>query len=247
MTASTHTPAVTVTLRGNVGSGTVTYAQEKVAAVLAEVGRPILGAKVVLDWHRDPALHRPARVDVGVNVNGTIVRAKSERPTMQEAIDEMEERLRRRIRALQDRERSHRHDASLSRQRHSDVVRSVAVPLPRLTDDQEILRERAEPAPALTPEEASYEMDLVDHEFYLFQDAASGSPALLRRAGPHAYTIDVVPPTLTESQAVAQLDRTAEPLAFYVDADSGEARVLHVRPDGRRASISLVAEPVVPR
>lgn len=242
MTTMTKPLAVTVTLRGNVGPGAARYARTKIATVLEEIREPVLDAHVVLDWHRDPARKRPALAEVGVDVNGTMIRAMSVRPTMQEAVDELEERLRRRIRRLENRERArHRHAPSGEHQwRHGDPPRPTYAHFARPVDEREIVRHKAHPDIELSSEEAIYEMEMLDHDFYLFRDAETGSPAVLRRVEPHSYAVDALPPSLTEAQARARLDASGEPMVFYIDAESGEARVLYLRYDGHYGSIALV-------
>lgn len=241
MTVMTKPLSVAVTHRGNVGPGIAKYARAKVAAVLEDVRGPVLDAHVVLDWHRDPAVHRPALAEVSVDLNGTQIRAMSVRPTMQEAVDEMEDRLRRRIRRFEDHELlRHRHPGVVAR---GDRGRPASAHFKRPVDEREIVRYKAHPGVALTPDEATYEMELLDHDFYLFHDAETGGPALLRRVDPHAYTVDALPPTLTEAQARSRLDVAGEPLVFYVDAKTGEARVLYLRYDGHYGSISLARHP----
>jgi len=102
------------------------------------------------------------------------------------------------------------------------------------------VRYKAHPDIALTPDEATYEMELLDHDFYLFHDVETGSPALLRRVEPQVYEVDARPPTLTEAQARSRLDVAGEPFVFYVDAESGQGRVLYLRYDGHYGSISLM-------
>ena len=100
-----HAP-VEVTLRGEVGESAGRYAQEKVEQALS-VARPrVLHAHVVLDLRHDPAVQRPARAEATVDVEGTTLRAHATAPTVTEAVDELEDRLRRRLVQLQDRTRT---------------------------------------------------------------------------------------------------------------------------------------------
>ena len=102
----------------------------------------------------------------------------------------------------------------------------------------------------MTVDEAAYEMDLLDHDFFLYTDAATGAPALVHRlpqggfavsggAGLHdqVTTSGAVlprggPPTLTEAQARERIEAGGEPVVFYLDAETGGARVLYTRYDG---------------
>ncbi|HWU32157.1 MAG TPA: sigma 54 modulation/S30EA ribosomal C-terminal domain-containing protein, partial [Marmoricola sp.] len=217
MTTSTRPLSIAVTHRGNVGPGAATWARAEVAAVLDEVHESVISAHVVLDWDRDQGRERPAIAQVDVDLNGTHLRAMSVRPTMHEALDEMKERLRRRVRRFENRERAKRHQAAPANQEwhEDDPPRSAPTHFLREADEREIVRHKAHPDLGLTPDEAAYEMELLDHDFYLFRNTETGSPAVLRRVDPHSCAVDNLPPMLTEEQARARLDVSGEPFAFY--------------------------------
>ncbi|HWU33276.1 MAG TPA: HPF/RaiA family ribosome-associated protein [Marmoricola sp.] len=242
MTTSTDLLPVSVTLRGNVGPGTADYARSKVHTALEDVGGSVRNVSVVLDWQRNPALLCPARAEASADIDGTLIRAKSVRPTMQEAIDELEDRLRRRVRQVEENRRSHhrRHRSTRHEWRHGDRPRPIPAFCFRPIEEREIVRHKAHVATALTPDEASYEMELLDHDFFLFYNLETGSPAVLRRVEPHTYAVDSLPPELSEAQARERLEMAGDSMVFFIDAGSGEARVLYLRHDGHYGSITLV-------
>ena len=106
MSISAQSVPIEVTLRGNLGEGAGTYARTKVAGALRVARQPVLRAHVVLDYRHDPALVRRAVASVSVDVNGRLLRARSSAATMQEAVDDLEYRLRRQLVQLHDRTRT---------------------------------------------------------------------------------------------------------------------------------------------
>lgn len=75
------------------------YAVDKVRHVAAKVGEPVLFASVAFRHLDNPAAVRPARVAALLDVNGRTVRAHGAAPTYTEAIDELADRLARRVRS----------------------------------------------------------------------------------------------------------------------------------------------------
>lgn len=253
MTMPAGSASIEVTVRGDVGEQVRAYAVEKVGVALAVAHRPVLRAHVVLGLRQDPAVRAPATAEATVDVGGTVLRARATAPLMTEAIDEMESRLRRRLTQAQDRTRTrHRWTgvASEHEWRHGDMPRRPEAWYPRPPESRELVRRKTFAAEPLTVDEAAYDMEALDHDFFLYTDYASGEPALVRRlpaggyavrggAGPESVAgaaADVVleppPPRLSEDEARARLDSDSEPFVFYLDVGSGQGRVLYRRYDG---------------
>jgi ribosome-associated translation inhibitor RaiA len=247
---------VEVTLRGNVGDFAGEYARDKVAAALEVAHEPVLGAHVVLDWSRDPGLERHALAEVTVDVNGTAVRAKTAAPTMNEAVDDLEHRLRSQLVRLQDRNRTRHRWTGIAEEdewRHGDLPRRPVPFYPRPEDTREVVRHKTFASVPMTVDEAAYEMDLLDHDFFLYRDAESGGPALVHRLPAGGYgaqgvepaeavatvTYEAAPPVLTEAEARARLEADGEPFVFYQDSETGDGRVLYHRYDGHYGLITL--------
>lgn len=264
MSVSTSSIPVQVTRRGNVGSGTVPYARKKIQSALRLGREPVRYAHVVLDWRRDPAIDRPALAEATVDVDGTIVQATSIAPTMVEAVDDLEERLRRQLVHLEDRTRTrHRWTALASEHewRHGDLPRRRAAYFPRPAETREIVRRKSFASAPMTVDEAAYEMDLLDHDFFVYRDADTARPALVHRldgggygvqgaAPPPGSTPEAIvtweppPPSLTDEEARARLDADDEPFVFYLDEATGEGRVIYLRYDGH---YGIIAERPGPR
>jgi hypothetical protein len=118
-----------------------------------------------------------------------------------------------------------------------------------------VVRHKAFASAPLTVDEAAYEMDLLDHDFFLYRDAASGRPALVRHRPEGGYGVrgadpdqavataieEPPPPSLTDAEARARLDADTEPFVFYLETGTGEGRVLYHRYDGHYGLITLTA------
>ena len=108
----------------------------------------------------------------------------------------------------------------------------------------------------MSPEAAAAEMLLLDHDFHVFTDAASGENALvysrpdgvlaLRRQGGSGsyvapFVIDADPvPTIGVEDAIERLNLTDDPFEFFVDASSGRGAVLYRRYDGHYGLVSPI-------
>lgn len=247
---------IEVTLRGNVGDFAAGYARDKVSQALEVVHEPVLYAHVVLDWTHDPAMERHALVTVSVDVNGSRVHAKTTAPSMNEAVDEVEDRLRRQLVQLRDRSRTRHRWTGIAAERewrHGDLPRRPLPYFPRPPETREVVRHKSFASEPMTVDEAAYEMDLLDHDFFLYTDATSGEAALVHRLPTGGYglqgpapteevptvTYEAQPPTLTDTEARSRLEADGEPFVFYLDSATGAGRVLYHRYDGHYGLIDL--------
>ncbi|HET8605271.1 MAG TPA: HPF/RaiA family ribosome-associated protein [Marmoricola sp.] len=264
MPVSTASMPIEVTLRGNVGEGAGRYARTKVAKALSVAHRPVRRAHVVLEFRHDPALEHKAAAEATAVVDGTTVRAKAAAATMPEAVDELEYRLRRRLVQLQERSRDrHRWTgvATAHEWRHGDLPRRPVAGFPRPPELREVVRRKSFASAPMTVDEAAYEMDLLDHDFFLYLEVGSGTPAVVHRTAGGRYGVSVAggaadtgeagtreagalvrepgPPRLSEAEARTRLEADGETWVFYLDATTGEGRVLYLRYDGDYGVVSV--------
>ena len=59
----------------------------------------------------------------------------------------------------------------------------------QVDDGPLIVREKTHRAPAMTLDQALYEMELVGHDFFLFHDAESGTPSVVYRRKGYDYGV----------------------------------------------------------
>ena len=109
----------------------------------------------------------------------------------------------------------------------------------------------------MTPEAAAAEMLLLDHDFHVFMDEASGEDALVhsrpdgvlalrRQYGSGSYVapfvLDAEPvPTIGVEDATERLNLTDDPFEFFVYASSGRGAVLYRRYDGHYGLVTAEA------
>jgi ribosomal subunit interface protein len=158
------------------------------------------------------------RVEITCRVRGPVVRAEACADDFYAALDQAMAKVERRFRQAADRRRVHhgRHTPT-SLAAATAAGASVAAGAPDsggattavLDADSElgsadwnglgpvdehspgrIVREKEHPADPTTIDQALHEMELVGHDFYLFQDAATGRPSVVYRR--HGYDYGVI-------------------------------------------------------
>jgi ribosome-associated translation inhibitor RaiA len=240
-----------VVVRGDVPNTMVAYAREKARHVVASTTIPVLNVRVRLERHADPARHCGNHVEMSLDLDGTPVRAHRSAPTMHEAIDGTCARLRRRLEVASERARSialrHRDHKSWH---HDDLRVDRPAFFSRPPDGRQVVRCKTF---ALTPEpidEALADLELLDHDFFLFRHDETGAENVVYRTG-HAYgimqrvatpkTVAACTPPLevgsrpareTIDTARTMLDLTHDRFVFFVDMDADRACVLYRRYDG---------------
>ena len=255
MSTTAEPVQVDVTLRNNVGEFAGGYAHRKVAEALTVAPGPVLAAHVVLNWRHDPAMVRHATAEASVDVDGHLVRAKAAAPTMAEAVDSLEYRLRRQLVHLRDHALTRHRWTGIAPDhewRRGDLPRRPVPYFPRPQSTREIVRRKSFASTPMTVDEAAFEMDVLDHDFFLYRDV-SGASALVHRLVDGGYGVQGVgpdgtvatvtyeppPPSLTDTEARTRLEADGEPFVFYLDAATGSGRVLYHRYDGHYGLIDL--------
>ncbi|MBM3674924.1 MAG: HPF/RaiA family ribosome-associated protein [Actinobacteria bacterium] len=247
-------PQVTVSTQGEVNADERAYAEEKFAHVMKLAPGPVLHAQLRLAMEPDPARERPAVVKGSLDVDGRSVRAHVAAASMREAIDAFEARLRDRLVHLgerpQSRERRHR-DSGPGKWRHGDAPTPHPEYSDRPVDGREIVRRKQLAPGPETPDEAVFDMETLDHDWFLFTNASSGEdsvvhrvpggfaivapnpdPAELERCAAPITVSPLVPARLGVDQAIEVLDLAAEPFVFFLDERTGRGCVVYRRYDG---------------
>jgi ribosomal subunit interface protein len=137
------------------------------------------------------------RVEITCHGKGPVIRAEAAADEKYAALDIAYGRLVERLRRAADR----RHDHHRSQGRaFAERMHAAAVTEPATSADESdgdddggqgpfIVREKTHRAPAMTLDQALYEMELVGHDFFLFQDAASGTPSVVYRRKGYDYGV----------------------------------------------------------
>lgn len=254
MAGQTRDP--TIVVRGGVPDAMVAYAREKTLHVVASTNVPVLAVEVRLDLHGDPARRRPNHVEITLDLDGAPVRAHGNAPTMREAIDGTCARLRRRLGTATERARArtfrHRDERSWH---HDDEPTERPAFYPRSASTREVVRRKTFAAHPETIDEALTDLDLLDHDFYLFRHDETGAEAVVYRLddryglmqrAPTEYTsvargdeLEIGPPPVHSIEtARSMLDESDAPFVFFIDAVDDTAGVLYRRYDGHYGVIT---------
>jgi ribosome-associated translation inhibitor RaiA len=241
--------------RGQVPEQELAYAEAKLAHLARHAPGPILARRLRLAVEPDPARERPAIASASFDVDGHVVRTHVAAPTLHEAIDRLESRLRRRLDRLGDRSRAvhlrHR-DAGLGEWQHGNSPTHRPEYFDRPPDERQVIRRKSFALASETPEEAAFDLEMLDHDFFLFQNAETGEPNVISRAAGSGYELiqptpvepgslsewipirlsALVPSHQTLEQATALLDLGDEPFVFFLDEQTGEGTVVYRRYDG---------------
>jgi hypothetical protein len=192
---------------------------------------------------------------VAVDVDGDLVRAQVVARSTPEATDLLVRRLHDRLEhRARHREFLHRSDslAQPGEWRHGDLPATRSAIFDRPVEDRQLVRHKTFAVGELTPDEAVYDMEQLDYEFYLFSEVASGADAVMERSesggyrlrrvsgsevdpGPTAAPVEVSqqrPPALRLDDALERLNTGGESHIFFVNPATGRGGVVYRRYDG---------------
>jgi ribosome-associated translation inhibitor RaiA len=241
--------------RGPVPEHELAYAQAKVAHVARHAPGPVLDARLRLAVESDPARERPAIASASFDVDGRVVRGHVAAPTLHEAIDRLESRLRHRLERLEDRDhalRSRHRDAGPGEWHHGDAPTHRPEYYDRPVEERRLVRRKTFALESETPEEAAFDLELLDHDFFLFRNAETDEANVIHRVAGGGYELIqptrtspdplsdwvpirasvLAPPHQTLEDATALLEMGDQAFVFFLDEATGEGNVVYRRYDG---------------
>jgi len=249
-TTSDQAIEVVVQTHGDVNRWEREYARDKIDRLRGMVGAPVLFARVDLRRFTDPARERPVDAKASVDVNGRLVRAHVAADTVTEAVDLLDARLRERLARLHGRDEARVHSAPRP---PVHAVRPAFAVLP--AEEREVVAHKSFAVGEQTVDEAVFDLELLDHDFFLFRNAATGEDNVVARVDdgyelfeprircPLADVVESVrhspvsPPVVHLDEAMEILDLGDLPFVFFVDPDDGRGRVCYRRYDGHYGMI----------
>jgi ribosomal subunit interface protein len=169
-------------------------------AKLERYDQKIIRADVELHHERNPRQTTNCQhVEITCRTRGPVVRSEACAEDFYKALDMAADRLERRLRQAADRRRVHHgrrtppsYPALAATNGHVNTVEDTT------SDDTDegydgpgrVVREKEHPGKPMTIDEALEQMELVGHDFYLFNDADSGRPSVVYRR--HAYDYGII-------------------------------------------------------
>lgn len=255
-------PLATVT-QGEVPPDALDYAIGRVHEVAERIEEPILSVRIKLSVAPDPARSRPALAQVSLNINGQVVRSHVAAHETREAVDllalRLTDRLGHRAQRIDALRRHSPGRSEVGEWRRGDLPAVRPEFFDRPAEERQLVRHKAFFASEQSLDEAIFDMDLLDYDFYLFSELASGRDSLLERlpggvyrlyqlhpvaagTAPSAYPVDtdLTPvPELTIDGAIERLVMTGDRFVFFTRRDSGRGSVIYQRYDGHYGLITL--------
>jgi ribosome-associated translation inhibitor RaiA len=248
-------PPIEVVRKGEVDDAAVDYALKRLAAVMDLVSEPILFVRVRLTRDRRARRPRPSLAQATFDLNGDMVRAQVASDTMTESIDLLADRIRDQLQHRAERRRARRAKGWVVQKgewRHGDLRDRRPLFDDSQPEEREIVHRKSFSIGPATPDEAAADMEMLDHDFWLFHDLASDAEAVIAHlpdgryrlqrarpvsaeAGPSAIDLalaDHRPPTLSVDEARRRLELNGERFVFFIDAKSERGNVLYRRYDG---------------
>ena len=261
----TQTQQVQTEARGAVPPSLMDLAVDKVRAALRHASEPVLFARVKLTMSADPAVERPAVAQVNLDLNGRLIRAQANAESMREAIERMCDRLKVRL------DRAARNWGAVGGRmpvQQPDEWRHQSTParrlpyFPRPRDERAVIRHKSYAPARQTPDEAVLEMELLDYDFYLFTERATGQDSVLYRtyngfvlvqARPRRSELGPMPDSITVSDqpvprldtagAIDRLEGLGQPFLFFLDRQTGRGSLIYHRYDGHYGHITSAETP----
>jgi ribosome-associated translation inhibitor RaiA len=258
--ADTRMVQVQAEAQGAVPDGAVSFAVHQVSSLLRMAPEPVLSARAKLIMAADPAVERPATVQLNIDLNGRLIRAQAAGETMREAIHHACDRLRIRI------ERAARNWTAIrggqpvpgpGEWRHQSRPAPCLPYFPRPPEERIVVPHKSYALAHETPDEAVTEAELLDYDFHLFTEKSTGEDSVIyrsrdgyrlalahprtRRLGPADPSITVsqaAAPSLSMAQAIARLEAAGQPFLFFVNTETGRGNLIYHRHDGHYGLVS---------
>ncbi|MFZ4515297.1 MAG: sigma 54 modulation/S30EA ribosomal C-terminal domain-containing protein [Acidimicrobiia bacterium] len=209
-------------VRGAVSATDIAYAEEKLAHAARVAGGPVLQLEVRMTQHQDPARALHAYVEMSADINGRPTRAHWAAATMHEAIDGAAQRLTLHIERLRDRaQATHARLADPTTWHHGQALTARASGMyERPLEEREIRRRKVVDWPTETIDEAIFDLEILDHDFFAFTNLATGEANVVARERNRYRVVQQHPDpeTIAGVVALVVLDPGTAPVCSIADA-----------------------------
>jgi len=139
------------------------YALEKIARIERHLGDLLMSVEVELTTEKNPSIAAGQTVEVTLHTKGPIIRAKETSIDMHASIDRVVDKLERQIERYKDKTYSSS-SARRNHVKHEPMIEEEEA-------EQGIVRVKQIQFKPMTPEEATMQMDLLSHEFFVFTNS----------------------------------------------------------------------------
>ncbi len=169
------------------------YTQSKLEKAIQHFDEMVKEADVHLSVAKNPSVPQQT-AEVTVFANGTIIRAQERSQNLYASIDLVANKLSRQLRKYKERHsdhHSHGHSASIT-QPNESVLNEESIEAPLLQGKKANLpnpgvRRKYFSMPPMNVEEARVQLDLIDHDFYVFRDIQSNELQVIYKRNHGGY------------------------------------------------------------
>ncbi|HIK56821.1 MAG TPA: ribosome-associated translation inhibitor RaiA [Synechococcales cyanobacterium M55_K2018_004] len=149
------------------------YVHQKIEKAINHFQTLTTEVDVHLSVARNPRINPKQTAEVTIYANGTVVRAEESSENLYASIDLVADKINRQLRKYKEKRQSHqpiRTTEAVSQQPiTTELVGNREPELP-----QEVVRTKYFAMPPMTVQEALEQLELVDHDFYMFRNAETG-------------------------------------------------------------------------
>ena len=163
------------------------YTETKISRAISHAEGLVKEADVHLSVARNPRV--PQQIaEVTMFANGTVIRAQERSENLYASIDLVASKLSRQLHRYKERLQD-QHQGPVHRSARDEEAGAASLPPPgvSLTDGKEAelpsrgVRRKYFPMPPMDLEEALHQLELIDHDFFVFRDAESGQIQVVYR------------------------------------------------------------------
>jgi len=149
------------------------YAQQKLSKLEPQLAEPTQ-VELELTVEKNPSIAANQVAEATIWTKGPVLRARGASADMRASIDQLTEKLLRQVKHYRER-RNPRNRAG------GNHDAGGAVPMPDELAENQIVKTKQFAVKPMTPEEAVLQLELVGHDFFVFQDADSGGVNVVYR------------------------------------------------------------------
>lgn len=246
---------------GQVSERAKDHAREAVAGLERLAPRPVLHAQVKFTGSASNGKSGTVHAQAMLDVNGQPVRAHVAADQHIEAIDLVVARMRTQLERLSSKLESRREEPAELPEgewRHGALPTARPDYFPRPPEERELVRHKTFAPEPMLADEAAFDLQLLDHDFYLFVHQPTGADAVVHRLGDDGFglmadtdedpvgdvataaqiTVEPRPPRLSLDEATERLDASDEPFVFFIDPATERGAVVYRRYDGHYGMIT---------
>jgi putative sigma-54 modulation protein len=149
------------------------YVQQKIEKAASHYQSLTTEIDVHLSVARNPRITPSQNAEVTIFVNGSVIRAEESSENLYASIDLVADKIARQLRKYKERRQTHVRIKDEVEAPEQDVLESLTTDrMPELPS--EVVRSKYFAMPPMALKDALEQLDLVDHDFYMFHNAETG-------------------------------------------------------------------------